>query len=48
MLSPLDRRLIAATQAGLPLVPRPYDAIAATLGVTEAVVRERLQAKLGL
>ncbi|HNI83359.1 MAG TPA: Lrp/AsnC family transcriptional regulator, partial [Rhodocyclaceae bacterium] len=29
----LDRRLVIATQAGLPLVPRPYDALAAQLGV---------------
>lgn len=42
MLSEFDRRLIAATQAGLPLVPRPYAAVAQSLGVGEAVVRERL------
>jgi len=46
MLSRLDRRLVAATQAGLPLVPRPYAALAETLGVDEAVVRERLQRML--
>jgi siroheme decarboxylase len=34
----LDRRLVAATQAGLPLVPRPYRLIAERLGVTEADV----------
>lgn len=38
----LDRRLIVATQAGLPLVPRPYAAIADRLGVAEAEVCERL------
>ena len=27
-LDAFDRALIAATQAGLPLVPRPYDAVA--------------------
>jgi DNA-binding Lrp family transcriptional regulator len=27
-----DRALIAATQGGLPLVPRPYDAVGATAG----------------
>ena len=42
----LDRRLVLATQDGLPLVPRPYDAIAAQLGTTGAVVRERLAAML--
>jgi len=29
VLSLFDQRLIAATQAGLPLVPRPYDAVGA-------------------
>ena len=33
-LDAFDRALIAATQAGLPLVPRPYDAVGATLGVS--------------
>lgn len=46
MLTEFDRRLIAATQAGLPLVPRPYDALAQQLGVEPAMVRERLQAML--
>lgn len=41
MLADFDRRLIAATQSGLPLVPRPYEAIGATLGVSGEVVRER-------
>ena len=45
-LDDLDRDLIRATQAGLPLAPRPYDAIGATLGITGAQVRERLQAML--
>lgn len=40
-LSDFDRRLIAATQSGLPLVPRPYEAVAAMLGVTGDAVRER-------
>ncbi|MFV0383610.1 AsnC family transcriptional regulator [Paracoccus sp. (in: a-proteobacteria)] len=39
-----DRRLIAATQAGLPLVPAPYAQIAAELGLTEAQVLDRLAA----
>lgn len=45
-LSEFDRRLIRATQAGLPLVPRPYEAVGATLGVSGEVVRERLQTML--
>ena len=42
MLSDFDRALIAATQAGLPLVPRPYEAVGAMLGVPGQAVRERL------
>ena len=38
----LDRRLVVATQAGLPLVSRPYDAIGASLGITGEEVRRRL------
>ena len=41
-LSDFDRALIAATQAGLPLVPRPYEAVGAMLGVPGQAVRERL------
>lgn len=37
-----DRRLIAATQAGLPLVTEPYAAVAAELNLTEDEVIERL------
>ncbi|MBP6678413.1 MAG: AsnC family transcriptional regulator [Paracoccus sp.] len=40
----IDRRLIAATQAGLPLVEAPYAHIAAGLGLTEAEVIYRLTA----
>ncbi len=40
-LADFDRRLIAATQSGLPLVPRPYEAIGAMLGVSSAVLLER-------
>lgn len=42
MLNAFDRRLIAATQAGLPLVAEPYCAIARSLGVEESTVRTRL------
>jgi siroheme decarboxylase len=40
-LSEFDRSLISATQSGLPLVPRPYEAVGAVLGVSGEVVRER-------
>ena len=40
-LAEFDRRLIAATQSGLPLVPRPYEAVGAMLGVSSDEVRER-------
>ena len=42
----LDRRLIVATQAGLPLVPRPYHALAEALGVGADEVMARLNAML--
>jgi DNA-binding Lrp family transcriptional regulator len=42
----LDRRLVIATQAGLPLVPRPYDLLAEQLGVSPAEVKARLSAML--
>ncbi|MBL8386854.1 MAG: AsnC family transcriptional regulator [Hydrogenophaga sp.] len=45
-LDELDRRIIHATQAGLPLVRRPYEAVGAALGVSGEQVRERLQAML--
>nr|ACF98053.1 putative heme D1 biosynthesis protein NirH [uncultured bacterium 888] len=38
-----DRRLIVATQAGLPLVPRPYALVAAAVGASEGEVIERLR-----
>ncbi len=37
-----DRRLIVATQAGLPLVPRPYHALAEMLGMPASEVQARL------
>jgi DNA-binding Lrp family transcriptional regulator len=37
-----DRRLLAAIQQGLPLVPRPYAGIAAELGISETEVVVRL------
>ena len=41
-----DRRLIVATQGGLPLVPRPYDALAERIGIPAGEVMERLQRML--
>ena len=41
-LDEFERRLVAATQSGLPLVPRPYEALGAMLGIGGAAVRERL------
>jgi siroheme decarboxylase len=42
MTDELDYRLIAAVQAGLPIVARPYAAIAERLGATEQEVIARL------
>jgi DNA-binding Lrp family transcriptional regulator len=42
----LDRRLILATQAGLPLVPRPFEQLARELETSAAEVMRRLQAML--
>jgi len=39
----LDRRLIAATEAGLPLDPRPYHALAGAMGVDAETVMTRLR-----
>lgn len=39
-----DRRIIAATQGGLPLVPAPYAAVAESLGLGESEVIARMQA----
>ncbi|MDR0479970.1 MAG: AsnC family transcriptional regulator [Burkholderiaceae bacterium] len=45
-LDDLDRRIIRATQAGLPLARQPYEAIGAALGVSGQQVIERLRAML--
>jgi len=37
----MDRRLIVATQGGLPLISRPFMAVATELGIGEAEVIER-------
>lgn len=46
MLDALDRRIVAATQAGLPLVAQPYRAVAEMVGATEAEVVTRLERML--
>jgi DNA-binding Lrp family transcriptional regulator len=43
-LDATDRRIVEATQAGLPLTPRPYAAVAEALGLTETAVIDRLAA----
>ncbi|MHB0972935.1 MAG: siroheme decarboxylase subunit beta [Thiobacillus sp.] len=48
LLDETDRRIIQATQAGLPLTARPYHTIAAQLGVEAAEVMRRMQRMLDL
>ena len=38
-----DRALIRATQAGLPLVPRPYEAVAEAVGLSPEETMRRLR-----
>lgn len=45
-LDETDRRLVLATQAGLPLVSRPYQALGEQLGMPAEEVRARLAALL--
>ena len=40
----IDRQIILATQAGLPLVARPYEAVAAEVGIGADEVMSRMQA----
>ncbi|HJP37300.1 MAG TPA: AsnC family transcriptional regulator [Gammaproteobacteria bacterium] len=42
----LDRRIVVATQEGLPLCPRPYDELAERLGVSAAEIMSRLETML--
>jgi len=42
----IDRRIIAATQAGLPLVSEPYAALAADLDLAEDEIHARLRAMI--
>lgn len=41
-LDEIDRRIVAATQAGLPIIARPYDEIAAAIGVTPSEMMTRM------
>ncbi len=43
-LDETDRLILAATQAGLPLVPRPFATVATNLGLDEATVIARFRA----
>ena len=45
-LDAMDRRLMVATQAGLPRVSRPYDALGDQLGIAADEVLHRLQRML--
>ena len=47
MLDLIDRKIVAATQAGLPLVREPYRAIAEKVGLDEAEVIARMRRLLG-
>lgn len=45
-LDALDRAIVRATQAGLPLVPRPWRAVAEQVGANEAEVMARVERML--
>ena len=42
-LDPVDRQLIAATQAGLPLCARPFQALAERLDIPETEIMDQLE-----
>jgi DNA-binding Lrp family transcriptional regulator len=46
VFDPADRAIIIATQGGLPLVPRPYHAVADQVGLPAEEVMARLQAMM--
>ena len=46
VIDTIDRRIIAATQEGLPLTPRPYAMIAEQLGLDASDVMDRIQRML--
>lgn len=41
-LHPTDRAIVEATQAGLPLVPAPFEAVAQEIGISESELLARL------
>lgn len=43
MIDSVDRRIIAATQAGLPIIEQPYHAIASDLGLEPEDVMRRMK-----
>lgn len=43
-INALDRRIIAATSGGLPLIPAPFAEVASWLGITEDIVIDRMAA----
>jgi DNA-binding Lrp family transcriptional regulator len=43
MIDEMDRRIIAETQAGLPLVEKPYHAVAEKLGLDPRTVMRRIE-----
>lgn len=45
-LAALDAAIVRATQAGLPVCPRPYDEIAQSIGIPAELLVERLRAML--
>lgn len=45
-LDDLDRRIILASQGGLPLVPRPYQALGEAVGASEETVMARMAAMM--
>lgn len=45
-LDAADRRIVLATQDGLPLVPRPYHAVAEAIGLDPAAVMARMRRML--
>jgi DNA-binding Lrp family transcriptional regulator len=45
-IDPVDRSIVLATQAGLPLSPRPYHELAQELGIAPEELMERMRAML--
>ncbi len=48
LIDVLDRQIIRLTQAGLPLVPRPYQQIAEQIGIPADIVMQRMERMLAL